>query len=295
MKYNILFISLFLSGVSYSNDFAVIVDPENAEYISEPAHNDSVSYSDWVVESNNCSFDITEDDVYFNIDKTQNESCLKIETRVKTVTRTYLDGTSKVISTNEEERSNTTTTTTQITGTHIESDCKNVLIFDNSLPSGEYTVNYTGSNQISTCDMTTDGGGWTLVDDVIQNSFTILPNIKTLNSNGLSYNDVYFKDTGTYVSYKAPYDKNLDYEGFQEAISRVKSNGSWVLYTSLDYSIIKESNYCYYLDGAQNYRCATDLVIRNVSNIQGLSDIETVNVYSHTDNSSKYNFEFYVR
>jgi hypothetical protein len=294
-KKRILVSAIALVSISSANQFKIIIDGEDVSYIADKPVSSDTTYTEWTrTGETNCSFSPLDSNVYSGESFNQDKTCDILESRIATTTVTYKSG-KTVTEDKTESRVNPTPETTQITstGTHLEANCKDIKAFDNSLVSNKNYPLVGGSTAF--CDMTTDGGGWTLVDSVVQPSFAVVPNIKTLSSNGLSYNDVYFKDTGTYVSYAAPYDNNLDYQGFQEAITRIKSSGNWVTYTSLDYTIINESNSCYYLHGDTSYRCATDLVIKNVSNVEGLSDIETVNLQSYTDNSSKYNFEFYVR
>lgn len=294
-KKRILVSAIAVASISSASQFKIIIDGEDFSYIADKPVSSDITYTEWTrTGETNCIFSPLDSNVYSGESFNQDKTCDILESRIATTTVTYKSG-KTVTEDKTESRVNPTPETTQITstGTHLEANCKDIKAFDNSLISNKNYPLVGGSTAF--CDMTTDGGGWTLVDSVVQPSFAVVPNIKTLSSNGLSYNDVYFKDTGTYVSYAAPYDNNLDYQGFQEAITRVKSNGTWVTYTSLDYTIINESNSCYYLHGDTSYRCATDLVIKNVSNVEGLSDIETVNLQSYTDNSSKYNFEFYVR
>lgn len=162
MKKSILGIIISTAFVtSYSNDFKIIITADDVEYIQETPISNDVTYTEWQKQSeSNCVFSPLESTIYSGKTFTQDKTCDIVETRTKTTTITYKSG--KVVSETEtESRSDEETIQLSKAGTHLEANCKDILSFDSSF-SGQNGL-YQASDETLYCDMTREGGGWTLI------------------------------------------------------------------------------------------------------------------------------------
>lgn len=165
LKVKLLTISL-LSSFTYAetNDFVIIVNKNNSEYEMDIHFVDKTEVTPWVVVSEDCTSDIVKEDLYYGKTGTQNTTCDKTEERTTTVTREYSTGRTEIIK--EETESKTTTeikAPVTITGSHLEASCKDALAFDSTLITQRYTIKVPNEGNVRvTCDMDTNGGGWTV-------------------------------------------------------------------------------------------------------------------------------------
>jgi hypothetical protein len=140
MKKNILTISvLFVSSFAFANKFNVIISKEDSNY-----------NSDLYVETGNISCNSVsplENEVYKNISFTQNHSNCQKELKSAGGNTKWLD---------------IPDFTTNETGSLLLSSCKEILDNGHSTGSKDYPAIIDGAERDLTCNMDTDGGGWTL-------------------------------------------------------------------------------------------------------------------------------------
>lgn len=164
MKKGLIYLSISACfGVSFANTYNVLVNKEQAKYFIDDFQ-DEVTYSEWVdIGVHSCVPVEDSADYYYDVDFSQTSNCLESEERIATTTRTYNDGTKEVIKTETERKDTPTTKIETVKGTHTENSCNNILNNGYSSGTKEYYINTTGTPFKVYCDMTTDGGGWMLV------------------------------------------------------------------------------------------------------------------------------------
>lgn len=104
-------------------------------------------------------------DVYKDTDFTQNQNCSQDQDRTKTVVDVWADGSEDTVSTTLEEQTVIVNETQQNTGTLLAASCKEILNSQGSVGDGLYDIRLDNNTHNVFCDMTTDGGGWTIVAD----------------------------------------------------------------------------------------------------------------------------------
>lgn len=164
LKKGIITCSILAAVCASAKEYVIIVqDTDTVNYEKEIGYTETVTYSNWIdVGSPNCNVDKEASTVYYGQSFSQTESCTQDQERTVTTTKDYNNGYQETL---VEQESNTlilTPTTNTITGTHLEKTCKDVKTFDASLTDGYYTIN-PSTNMNVYCDMTTSGGGWTVV------------------------------------------------------------------------------------------------------------------------------------
>lgn len=175
MKLKLISISI-LTVIAQSahseNDFVTLVIGDDIKYISSGVET-VIEYTPWVFErEDNCVVDYTEEDYYYGKEFDQIETCDKIEKRTKTTIKKYDTGFEEIVKEEQEEQINGSLAKepVAVVGKHLEANCKDALTFDNTLVTQRYTISLPNNGNVRvTCDMDTDGGGWTLIQ--YRNSF----------------------------------------------------------------------------------------------------------------------------
>lgn len=153
MKKIILMSSLLVVSLSYGSYVSII---GNSNY----KVSDETIMSDWATSGSpyNCLNIVDKDDYYRNVTFDQTQNCDQDEKRTIVKKKN-----GNVISETTEKKTITISSKTIEVGTHIESNCKSIL--DNGYSSGDgiYPIKYGINDWNVMCNMTDDGGGWTLV------------------------------------------------------------------------------------------------------------------------------------
>lgn len=158
-KINLITICL-LSIPVFASNFVIVISEDNNNY-SSGIYTETVDNPEWTLINTSCENDKEPSDIYYNQTDTQETICIEEFQRIVTTTKTYEDG--RIISSTSTENYNNTLDPTYqtITGTHTESSCKNILDNNYSIGDGIYTI-YNSKNYEVYCEMTTNGGGWTM-------------------------------------------------------------------------------------------------------------------------------------
>ncbi len=180
MKKRLIALSL-ITVVSNASDFKVIIDSSSNDY-EIGGFTDEIVFSEWKNKgTNECELDLIESDIYLNRSFVQTEICVQEQERTETKTRTYNNGSKEVVYVKTENKEIETISTQNLIGTHLESNCFDILNNGYSLGDGQYPI-INGLNVL--CDMTTDNGGWTLVfnHDILEGG-GFMADSESLNSN----------------------------------------------------------------------------------------------------------------
>ena len=162
-KYNKIAIAIISSAtlISSANYFVIV----NNEKFVVGGFTTDITYGEWTyLEDQNCSYDLEENDFYYGVPFDQVETCERVEERVITTTKTYDNGHVDTSTRTEIQKETVSYPAESLLGKHLESSCKGALDFDSTLVSQRYTINIPnqGNTRVS-CDMDTDGGGWTII------------------------------------------------------------------------------------------------------------------------------------
>lgn len=238
-----------LLGLTYASNFVVTVDKKSDYVMDEGTY--STNVSEWINsgEEYDCSKDLTINDVYYGKSFIQTTECSQNQERTITNYKTFSNGSKKEVSSSKETQTILTTKTDSLTGAHLEASCKDALAFDSTLTTQRYTIALpTYGNVRVTCDMDTDGGGWTLIQ----------------------YRTSFYDFYRTWAEYKAGFGTSSNFWLGNDYINDLTKNGT-SLYIKLTHG-----------DGTVKYAKYSNFSVNNEANKYKL----TVSGYTGTANDS---------
>ncbi len=158
--YSALFIGLF--GIAQAQQFNIIVKQENNYDIVESLE---PVISEWVNtgETFNCFDTLDPNDYYNGMTFTQVEECSQKQTQT-TTNAEIVNGERKETIT-KEEKTIVIHNEYDESGLFIARSCNDILNSHGNIGDGLYSITTDNSQRNVFCDMTTDGGGWTIVAD----------------------------------------------------------------------------------------------------------------------------------
>ena len=186
VKKNIITIGLLSSFTFTLANYNVIVLQENNNYEIAKGYIIETRYTEWVDSAPSiCVTDIEESEIYFGKTFDQEKTCETEQERSKETYKVFENGNEELVESKKETQTITERELKNITGTHLESNCLNILNFDISFSNKN--ASYNSTIGMINCDMTTEGGGWTQVMNQVTNSFIIessnwVENIESKNS-----------------------------------------------------------------------------------------------------------------
>ena len=300
-------------SIATANQYNIIISKDDSRYeITELQIVDTKTvYSEWIfVSDTNCNYSLNQGDFYYDQDFSQTKTCDQTESRVKTVTDTYSNGTTKDTNTNEVQTLKDLVTTYTEIGTHTEDSCKNILLFDSNLTDGNYYISHNGGINID-CDMTTDGGGWTKIttaDKIQDGGYADF----IFSDQGFSYSEALFVDNGNIGDFAVPITNNYyDWTGYHLAWNAVRLDGTWFNSSTgskipgdisnklplSDFTVLENaSQTCYEEPGVVDTYCANKVIINtNGKEISGISDTQSLSSAALANNYFKMKFFIFVR
>lgn len=166
MKKSILVISIFAALNVYANDdYVIMIDRNNNNYTTDIENNGYIEYTEWKTISSVCDVenDWLPSEVYKDISYDKTTNCL--DTLERNI-NTYVYDSNKVPvldKTETESKTENTSTIENLIGTLAARNCLEILNSHGSNGDGNYDLTLSGNSFNAYCDMTNDGGGWTLV------------------------------------------------------------------------------------------------------------------------------------
>ncbi len=153
MKNKIMIGIIGVCGTAYATEgFVVLIDKNTNDY-----ENNKTSTSEWITTNTNCSVDTTDSDVYYGVPFTKTESCSEVQERTITKTITDVDGNKSVEVSTETQTITLTPLITSETGTHLESNCEDILSNGYSNTDGYYKLDRGSKQPDVFCDMSEGG------------------------------------------------------------------------------------------------------------------------------------------
>lgn len=152
-----------LAGISQAQEFNMVVNKSKNNY-------DIIEILDTVISEwentgtiHNCTPTLDPNDYYNGMTFTQIDDCDQKQEQT-TTTAKKINGELQETTT-IEERIITVQNEYDLNGLFIASSCKDILDSHGSIGDDYYQIRTDSANRSVFCDMTTDGGGWTIVAD----------------------------------------------------------------------------------------------------------------------------------
>lgn len=228
MKKNYLAVFILGFMTVSASDYNVLIKKHEYEVIE--SYERVIETGEWEnISSEECTFDFLASDYYYDQSFLQNEICTQEQSQEVIYKNVYADGSSEIVKTEINYQTiESKNVTNQAYGTHISEDCNAALNFDNTLLSGLYMISPTGNNISATCDMITDGGGWTLVSIVTASSNVVETNSYIDNltvSNSMAKH--YFNNINPASILFQSDDSNNEANGGGDFIKITRTGSSW--------------------------------------------------------------------
>ncbi len=193
-------------------------------------------------------------------------------------------------------------------GNHLESSCKDILAFDNTLKTDKsYPV--IGGETLN-CDMNTDGGGWTEVAH-ISGTYSVKAPVVDIDDKGIDHTQMLYIDNGS-TSDLSYGDSSWMWQGMDKEKNVIKTNGQWRTmanaretcltlpntipvsnYTTLEqnvsvckWGITNDVSYC-------GRKMKVDMP--SGGRFEGFGDIESVYESCHENNHFVLDYKLYIR
>ena len=288
MKNKKTIIALSIISCFYANaqDFTVIVDQQNNSYTVDNLKDTGNTRCSTISPLSN--------DVYKDESFTQNHSDCEKE---------------QISSTGHLSWTDIPDITTTEIGTHLESSCKDILSFDNSLNTDKsYPV--IGGETLN-CLMSVDNGGWTEVAHVSGTYSATAPTVN-IDDKGISHTQMLYVDNNS-VSDLSYGDPNWIWQGMDFEKNLIKTGGLWNTISgargdtclnvpnslpSTNYTMI-ENNITTCLWGSSNdpSKCGRKVKvdIPNGQKFEGFGDIESIYQSCNANNYFVLDYKLYIR
>ncbi len=161
-KENSFLLLLMTTFFANAGTFSVIIKDDNKYDIYEKGKTNISEWND-VSEPYECVKRYDKSNFYLNAEFTQIEDCKQDQERE--ITKYYIKDNIHTTTSEKENQTVDVEVSSVEIGTYLAKSCKEVLNTGGSVGDGLYSVYINGTETSVNCDMTTDGGGWTIVAD----------------------------------------------------------------------------------------------------------------------------------
>ena len=294
MKTKISVISLIIAGVTTASSYNVVVSKEHNKFDNENFIETGITVCD-----TNTPL-LTE--VYKGRTFTQSHSECKKELKNEVGAIKWID---------------TDDYTSEEVGELLLASCNDILINNHSIGTGDYEADIDGTLVTLTCDMDTDGGGWTYLAEQQYERADSVP-VLMLDDKNLSYSEVLYSGPNSLSDYGGSFNDGIwDWQGMDFGKNIIKFDGVWSNMTgefphstcntipesnklpSSSYRVIEHDiTTCIHSTTNNVSSCAKKVAIKVPSGkrVEGFGDIESlITTGCNGDNYFKTDYKILVR